>query len=495
MASLSLAVRRAESCHGGREATRCEGRTETWRTMLLRVRSITTALQNLGIRTGNRVGILAKNSDIFLQYMYAVAELRAVFVPINIRWSMQEIRFAIQDSSIGLLVLEADLAQRLSTMLEELTMKRCPLVAVLLGSRESEDTELKALRTKIPEITIFTHHQLLMKAQNGWEESSLASSSTTPAREDDVSTIIYTSGSEGKPKGVMLTHQNQIIQAIEKINQVEYSEETRYLNAVPMFHVGGISSAIAVTMVGGTHVFLPKFDPTNFFKCILDEKITTLVVVPSMLSLLVKDIHGRKQKPSSSCQITEFPTVSTILVGGQAMTADLLAACEKIFPQANFIQTYACSEACSSISFALIGGYKLRRLVEDSVGSVKMSLQPRTGFDVSGEEVKGFAVGRPAHHVEICIVDENFNFLPIRKVGLICTRGAHVMLGYLNQPDKTRQVLKNGWLIIGDYGFLDLDGNLCFVSRSSERINSGGEKLYATEVESVLRLHTEVRQV
>eukprot|EP00960_Hanusia_phi_P069676 767141-Hanusia_phi.AAC.7 len=178
--------------------------------------------------------------------MYAVAEIKAV------RWSTQEIHFAIQDSSICVLILETELAQKVSTLLQDLAAKPCNLVVVLLGSKGSEEEQLRVLKAKIPDIPVFTHNQILLRRQTGSEETNLEGAMSTTASVEDVSTVIYTSGSEGKPKGVMLTHQNQvtmfrhagnsftagnskqIVQAMEKINQVEYSEETRYLNAVPM---------------------------------------------------------------------------------------------------------------------------------------------------------------------------------------------------------------------------------------------------------------------
>ena len=241
--------------------------------------------------------------------------------------------------------------------------------------------------------------------------------------------------------------------------QVKYSSETRYLNAVPLFHIGGISSAIAVTMVGGTHVLQPKFEPAAALAAIRSQAITTLVVVPAMLALLAaaveqrrpgsRDIHGSDPAPSADkvqlssrgngerqaggatveCKSAHegegeqscgglagvvFPHVQTVLVGGQSLGDELLASSARMFPSATFIQTFACSEACSSITFAVIG-------------SSSSSRRRREGRLEDGSSTVGLAVGRPAHHVQLSVAAADGSPLPRLVVGRVRTRGAHVM--------------------------------------------------------------------
>mmetsp|Transcript_49267 Transcript_49267/g.76941 ORF Transcript_49267/g.76941 Transcript_49267/m.76941 type:complete len:256 (-) Transcript_49267:23-790(-) len=170
------------------------------------------------------------------------------------------------------------------------------------------------------------------------------------------------------------------------------------------------------------------------------------------------------------------------------MPIPLLKKCEKAFPRATFTQTYACSEACSSITFTNISGGM--HLEPNSPG-----LSAVEGRTASGEKVLGHPVGRPANHLQISIADEAGVEVPPGVVGRVRTKGAHVMMGYLNLPQETSLAISGGWLYPGDLGFLSGEGVLHFVSRQTDRINTGGEKVFANEIESLLCKHEAVSQV
>lgn len=395
-------------------------------------------------RAGERLALLCRNHEIGLTYIYAAAALGIVIVPLNVRWSNAELLGALQDSGSKVLISDNEFSNRLADI------STAPDLEGLVVIHRDETTPPFPVPRNIRQVCL---HQHLLNAKKDL---------TIPSRSFDLQSIIYTSGSTGPPKGVMLPHSSQIHQAQEKCATVGYNQLTVYLNAAPMFHVGGLNSALAVMMAGGTHIFLDKFDGSAAVKAIKHYKINTLVVVPAMLHAILQAIPERETLDS----------VTAVLVGGQSMSKELKRQVRECLPRAHCIQTYACTEAGSSITFAVL----------DLGGACE---EPR----------QGKIVGYPGHRVKVRIVDEKGKNLGPNQVGQILTKGPHIMRGYWRRADATKKALHRGWLHTGDLGYLDENKCLYFMGRNADVIRSGGETIHASEVESVLEDHPLVQKV
>lgn len=319
--------------------------------------------------------------------------------------------------------------------------------------------------------------------------------------------ILFTSGTTSGPKGVRLSHLSLILQAMAKTSSpCGYNVESRIMgNCVPFFHVGGLSSALAVMAIGGALVFPANngkessvgFDPKQLLQsmrqidgdgCESNEKgieerkdINTLVVVPAMIHSLWYEYQSlQKQKIS-------YPYVQLLLVGGQNLTIPQLRYSKTMFPRARIVQTYACTEAGSSITFATVH--------DPDVNTI-----PRNKITRKGVPNGSFA-GMPPVHIQIKIfpmVDGKaiITNAPHYQVGLIGTRGPHTMNGYWNRGGQECNLQSDtnykGWLITNDLGYLDEKGGLYFCGRSNDVIRTGGESVFAPEVENTLVQHPQV---
>jgi acyl-CoA synthetase (AMP-forming)/AMP-acid ligase II len=502
-----------------------------------------------------------------LTYLFAASELGLIAAPLNTRWSPREVAAALRDCEPRVIVCDADLWPLLQASLFDdekggTWQEEVRAIVILYAEEQAQTSSIPtaaAAAARSPGIPILTHEALLL--QQAQAMPSTHTYAHNPSKGDDIHCLVYTSGSTGEPKGVMLSHTAQFIQALEKVNLGHYTRNTTYLSLAPLFHVAGLNSSIAVTLAGGTHVFLHKPEGARglggadlALQAIQQHQVDTLVVVPTMLAALVAEceaVEKRRRRnneavglrtrdnsqsihPQSSPSLL-LPSIDFVLVGGQALTEQLWHKARKHMPQARFVQSYACSEACSSISF----------LELPSAGGKNVSL---SSFPPLG------AIGQAAHPVEVAIMalpDEGeerekgeedcasarnrsrigtsnihrhtsaaSSPSPVRrferepgKVGEIATRGPHVMKGYWRRPEASAAVLlfpaeekqetsassssslNSPWLCTGDLGFLDAQGHLHLMGRLADVIRSGGEKIMASEVEQVLRLHPQVAEV
>lgn len=283
---------------------------------------------------------------------------------------------------------------------------------------------------------------------------------------------------------------------------------TTFLNVLPFFHVGGISSTLAVTMVAGCHVFLPRFTPTAGSAAVQAGRVNSLVVVPTMLHMLVKE--SSRSMAVSTTGTSTLAGVKTVLVGGQPMSISLECLARRCMPDATFVQTYACTEAGSTIALASSRA-DIAHSPSRGVSVVGSAARLGEGFGGRGgdgprvarsDPILASIGGSPAAHVEIRIVERGLaGAYPVRPaapgfVGEVETRGPHVMKGYWGKPELTAQVLRpDGWLRTGDLGRLDEgNGRLVVVGRVKDVIKTGGENVHASEVESVLLRHNWVAE-
>lgn len=290
----------------------------------------------------------------------------------------------------------------------------------------------------------------------------------------------------------------QIFQAVAKCVHLKYTSSTTYLNVLPLFHVGGISSALAVTLVGGCHVFVPKFTPACGSAAVRVGHVNSVVVVPAMLRML---IEGASNKSFVTDNITSpLEGVDTVVVGGQAMSRRLERLARGCMPNAKFVQTYACTEAGSTITFAFSSPSAHGAPQEEA--RAEEGLNSNEGTSYMEEQALWSTAGSPAEHVEVRVVERAADGqLSVRTaaadaIGEVETRGPHVMKGYWKRPDLTAEALRpDGWLRTGDLGRLDsASGRLVVVGRAKDVIKTGGEKVHSSEVESVLLRHVWVAE-
>ncbi len=408
-----------------------------------RVNRLSNALRARGVGKGDRIAYLGFNTHWLLEAYYGVVQIGAILVPLNIRLTPADFSYIINHAEARMLILEKE----------------------LIGLIEPIKSELKT-------VVDFVMLDAQPAVEGSWldYEGMLASaSSEQPADpgldEDDVAEIFYTSGTTGKPKGVMLTHRNLYANAFSYITGVHVRDRDVQLHTIPLFHVNGWGTPHALTAVGGVHVMLKAFRPDQVFQLMQDERVTLAAMVPTMVNALLNFPNWSEYDISS---------VERIVVGGAASPPALAKAVRDRFGW-DYIVGYGLTETSPILTIANLKDY-MRSWPQEE----QFRRQTMTGIPVIG--------------VELRVVDNNGNDVAKdgQSIGEIIVRGDMVMKGYWKDPEETARVIVDGWFHTGDMAVWDDEGYVMIVDRKKDIIISGGENISSVEVENALYQHPAV---
>ena len=400
-----------------------------------RVARIAGVLQTHGVHTGERVAVLAANSDRYLEILYGCWWAGAVVSPVNLRWSAEEVLYSLDDCAASvLLVDDAGLAVAQQVRARAASLK---------ASFHFGDT-----------------------AVEGWADFEALIAAAEPLADamrqgDDLAAVLYTGGTTGRPKGVMLSHDNLAVGALATLVATPRPQPAVGLHVAPLFHVGGIAFAIQLLSRLATQVLIPAFSAEAVLQNVQTQRVTETFLVPTMLKLVVEYPQFRDYDTSS---------LGSVLYGAAPIDEALLDAAITRFPGAGFAQCYGMTEA------------------SPVVAALPAWCHQRQGHAAG----KLMAAGVPVATAEIRIVDADARELAAGQAGEVVVRGPTVMQGYWNKPEQTAAALRDGWLHTGDVGYLDEDGFLFIVDRLKDMIVSGGENVYSAEVENAILKHPAV---
>jgi len=410
-------------------------RQHTWSEFKERISCAAGGLLALGLDAGDRVAILSFNSDRYFELVYALPWAGLVSVPLNIRLSPVELIFLLNDSGAKVLCVDKTFAAMLPAFAGKL------------------DTVKDILFIDDGELENALSYEKLVNYSAAIEDSG--------AGGDDIAGIFYTGGTTGLPKGVMLTHNNLVTNGLNSIAVFSFDNDTRYLHAAPMFHVADAAANISLTMLGGTHVFLPKFEPIPVLEAITTNKITHVTMVPVMINVIVN---------TPEISNYDLSTLKLIGYGGAPMAEAILKKCTELLPHVGLVQAYGMTELSPIITFL---DTQYHCFEGENAGKIR-------------------SAGQVVLTSEIRVVNENDVELPRGCIGEVVARGSNVMKGYWNLEAETTEALKNGWMHTGDAGYMDEDGFVFISDRVKDMIICGGENVYSVEVENAVHQHSAV---
>jgi long-chain acyl-CoA synthetase len=434
---LTQALTRAVQTRHRHTATIYQGRKRTWKQIGERVARLAAGLRGLGLKPGDRLAVLALNSDNYIELFFAAAWANLVLVPLNTRWAVPENVYTLTDAECSaLLVDDAFTAQ---------------VPQLLAGHPMANVVHMGDARTPVG---LKGYETLIAESEPMADECG---------QDDELCGIYYTGGTTGHPKGVMLSHKNFTAASVNWIATLHFSEDTVYMHSAGLFHLAGSSPAFALTMAGGTHVCLPKFDAMLAFEAIQEHRINYCLFVPTMINMMLNHPEFDRY---------DLTSVRYCEYGASPMPDAVLEAAIRKLPSWEFIQGYGMTETAA----------------------LTVSLPWKYHFDGEHGKARRQAAGRAAYGVDVKIVDADGNELPRGTPGEIAVRGAQVMLGYWKKPQATAAVLRGGWMHTGDGAFMDEDGFVYIVDRVKDMIISGGENIYSREVENAVHAHPAVRE-
>jgi len=401
-----------------------------------RVNRVANGLLKLGVKKGDHVGVVCHTSHYFQELIFGVVQTGAILSPINWRLTAREIQFIANDAEMNIIFV----AERYWAQVEPIKDKLPKLKHIIM------------IGDPIPG----TIHYEQFLANSAKDEIEI------DVERDDVAWQLYTSGTTGRPKGVMLTHRNLLTDTEHNIIGCKYNtdEDGVWIHAMPLFHIAA-RRLIVTAYLHITIVLMDKFDVEEFCKSIEKEKCTFTTMAPQMWQRLLDDPAIDKYDLSS----LKHASYSTA-----PMPVVLLRRMRKKFPGITFFTTYGLTEAGSSLTILPADQY-----VDDGPDY----LVKRIG-----------SLGRPMYGVDIRVIDDKGMDCPPGVVGEIIGRGDNIMKGYwkLSElPQEAHDTLRNGWLYTGDMAYQDEYGYLYMSDRKKDLIVSGGENIYPKEVEDVIR--------
>jgi fatty-acyl-CoA synthase len=388
--------------------------------------------EKLGVHKGDRVSIIARNSIVYIDLFYGLAKIGAIFAPFNWRLTARELAYVINDLEPKVLICEPEFTGTLAEMRSDIQIEH---ILALRGA------EIDAAMPYEDEVV----------------QAPVDEPSRPPLDAETPYCILYTSGTTGYPKGAILPHRHILWNCINTVISWGLTENDVSPVYTPLFHAGGLFAFLTPLLYAGGRIILARdFDPTESLKWILKERCTVILGVPTLFQMWMESPYFKE---------ADFSHVHFFISGGAHCPPQLMKAWRK---EKNIIfrQGYGLTE---------VGPNCFSMTDEDSV--------PKTG-----------SVGKPIFHSKMRIVDPDHGIdLPANQSGELLISGPHVCSGYWRNPEATANSLVDGWLHTGDMAHKDEDGFYYIDGRYKDMIKSGGENIYAAEVESVFRNHPAVR--
>lgn len=436
---LTQCLHRAAQVNPRGTATIYARRARSWADTFDRVARSAAGLRQLGVAEDTRVGLLALNSDRYLEAYFAIPWAGGVMLPLNTRLAAADLEYMLNDAQAEVLCVDEAFAYLLPGLRE-----RCPTLhhVVYLGDDPGTDESLLTWETLI------ARHEAMEDAGRSGQ---------------DIAGIFYTGGSTGQPKGVMLSHGNLVSNAVNAIYMIGYDASSVFLHAAPMCHLTDGMSTVALTMAAGTHVFIPKFDAQQVLEQVQQHSVTNVTLVPTMIAMLLEVPGIERMKLSSLKQF---------MFGSAPIPDATLRRAVEIWPDMLFLHGWGMTEL-SPIGTMLPRSMRLPA--------------------VAGERLR--SCGQAMPNLELRVVDEHGEEVPRGTTGEIVVRGPTVMQGYWNKSAETAAAIRNGWFHTGDAATMDEDGYVYIVDRLKDMIISGGENIYSTEVENAISLMPGVAEV
>ena len=408
-----------------REALWFEGTTTTHGGFAERVRRTASALAALGVGRGDRVAWTGGNHPSALETLYACGQLGAIWVPVNARLAAPEAEYVLGHSGAGVVV-----HGREHGGLADALRDRLPAVRTWVAAEQPTDGGADSS----------PYEDLLADADPGPRDE--------PVSLEDPCLVMYTSGTTGKPNGAVLTHGNMTWNAVNQSLGFEFSAAERTLALAPLFHIGGLNGTVNPTLLhGGCVVVVRRFDPAATLEVVEQQRVTSFFAVPTMLDAMSRQpgFHSRDLSAlrtiGAAGAAVPLPTLRTWLERGITVQ-----------------QAYGMTEAAPGCT------------VLDSADAVR----------------KVGSAGRPVFFTDLRVIRPDGSPADVDEVGEVVVSGPNVMAGYWDDPQRTAEVLADGWYRTGDAGSLDDEGFLYVRDRYKDMIISGGENVYPAEVESAL---------
>ena len=402
-----------------------------------RVARLAGALRKLGVKRGDRVAMLSLNSTRYLEYFMAVPWAGGALNPCNIRWSVKEVTYSLDDSQSTVLIVDGAHA---ATGAEIAALAKTVRAVIHAGDGPAPAGMLS--------------YEALIAGTDPVEDAGLAPS--------DMAGIFYTGGTTGFPKGVVLSHLNLWASSMGYLLEGMFPEGVVYLHAAPMFHLADLGMTVAVFLRGGTHAMVPGFTPQGVTDALVAHGITDMLLVPTMIQMLA-DHPG-------IAPVRDRLHVKRLVYGASPISEAVLERAMVAMPGVQFMQVYGMTELSP---LATCNGFYNHSPAGRAAGKLR-------------------AAGRATFGVEVRIVDPDGREVPRGTVGEVIVRGPNVMQGYWNLPEQTAAALRDGWMHTGDGAWMDADGYVFIADRLKDMIISGGENVYSTEVENVLAQHPAV---
>ncbi|QDI92301.1 long-chain-fatty-acid--CoA ligase [Salicibibacter halophilus] len=403
------------------------------------------ALDEAGVQKGDHIAVMIPNTHYMLESFYGICQLGAAMVPLNYRLSAEDLEYIINHSDAKMLIVDEEFTGPIEEIREKLSLEKIIIVSV-----EGHETTLKGI----------DYEEFIMSVPED----------TAPPEveidENQLLTLNYTSGTTSKPKGVMLTHRANYLNAANFMYHLGVDRDDVYLHTLPMFHANGWGGVWAITAAGATHVCLRKVDPPHILDLFEDKNISLLCGAPTVINMLINDPKAKE---------TEITTQPRMATAGAPPAAALIKKAQDILGL-NMIHVYGLTETSPFILYC-----EWKKEFDDKPADEQAVIKARQGIEL-------------AFNGETKVVHENGEEVSWDgdELGEIVTRGNVVMEGYYKDPEKTAEAIRDGWYHTGDLAVTHPDGYIEIRDRAKDLIISGGENISSTEVEGLLFKHPDV---
>lgn len=394
--------------------------------------------KELGVSPGDRFAIMAMNSHQYLEAYHAAFLGAGVINPLNLRLAGRELAYIVQNSGCEVVFVDAAFADHFHRSMEEVEGDNPVRHTVLIGEGD------------VP-------HDV------GYEDLVAAGEPIVPDEpgEDEPVVLMYTGGTTGLPKGVLLDHRAEMLNLYHIGFQIDFDPGQVFLHQTPMFHAASMGGILGIPASGGTSVFLPLFDPGAVLDLVEAEGVTETVMVPTMIGMLLNHDDFRPERLAS---------LRDLIYGASPMPRATLDRVQELYPDLSLHQGYGMTE-CSAVLTWL--GARDHREGGERLGSA----------------------GRPMPGVVLSIRDPEGNEMSRGETGEVCAKAGNFMRGYWRNEEATNEAFRDGWYHTGDAGYLDDEGYLFLVDRVKDMIVTGGENVYSAEVENAIGSQPGVDQV